>query len=85
MASDPIETVCGDILRARGHDLTTVEKTPKPAELLQVIGDYEGLIVRRCVVADGRAGSRVARTRSAGVRPIAPRNHTFHPTAAARR
>ena len=47
LASDPIETVCGDILKARGHDLTTVDKTPKPAELLQIIGDYEGLIVRR--------------------------------------
>ena len=54
LASDPIESVCGDILRGRGHALTSVEKTPKPADLISMIGDYEGLIVRRCAYFDGK-------------------------------
>ena len=47
LASDPIEAVCKDILAARGHELVTVDKTPKPEQLLAMIGEYEGLIVRR--------------------------------------
>ena len=46
LASDPIEAVCRDILKAKGHELVSLEKTPKPAELLKMIGEYEGLIVR---------------------------------------
>ncbi len=38
--------MCAEILTARGHELVSVAKTPKPDELLAMIGDYEGLIVR---------------------------------------
>jgi hypothetical protein len=47
LAADPIEGVCADILRARKHELVALDKTPKPDELVAMIGDYEGLIVRR--------------------------------------
>jgi hypothetical protein len=48
--------VCADILRARGHELVTVDKTPKPDALCAMIGEFDGLIVRRCVVCDGGGG-----------------------------
>ena len=45
LASDPIEKVCGEVFRARGHEL--VEKPGmKKEELLACIGEYEGLVVR---------------------------------------
>jgi len=47
LAADPIEKVCGDILKARRHELVALDKTPKPADLISMIGEYEGLIVRR--------------------------------------
>lgn len=42
---DGIEPVCAQILRDAGH--TVVEKSKLPAsELLSIIGDFDGLIVR---------------------------------------
>lgn len=41
--------VCADVLKARGHDVVVLEKSPKAEELAAMIGEYEGLIVRRCV------------------------------------
>ena len=34
------------MLRERGHELVEVKKTPKEAELLTMIADFDGLIVR---------------------------------------
>jgi len=45
LASDSIEAVCAKTFKARGHEL--VEKPGiKKDELLKIIGDYEGLVVR---------------------------------------
>jgi D-3-phosphoglycerate dehydrogenase len=38
--------VCGQVLRERGHELVEVKKTPKEAELLALVADFDGLIVR---------------------------------------
>lgn len=38
LASDPIEAVCKDILSARGHELVTVDKTPKVSRGMGVLG-----------------------------------------------
>jgi D-3-phosphoglycerate dehydrogenase len=46
LASDPIDPVCGQVLRERGHELVEVKKTPKEAELLALVADFDGLIVR---------------------------------------
>jgi D-3-phosphoglycerate dehydrogenase len=45
LASDSIEKVCGDTFRARGHELVEMPGIKKE-ELLKIIGDYEGLVVR---------------------------------------
>ena len=47
LAADPIEAVCGTVLASRKHELTALAKTPSPAALCEMIGEYEGLIVRR--------------------------------------
>ena len=47
LAADPIEAVCGSVLASRKHELTALAKTPSPAALCEMIGEYEGLIVRR--------------------------------------
>lgn len=45
LASDPIEKVCGRMFAERGHEL--VEKPGiKKDELLKIIGEYDGLVVR---------------------------------------
>ena len=38
--------MCGQVLRERGHELVEVKKTPKEAELLALVADFDGLIVR---------------------------------------
>jgi len=72
LAADPIEKVCGEILKQRKHELVALDKTPKPAELIDMIADYEGLIVRRLVICTGcaarRTGASCVRVRSAGGR-----------------
>jgi hypothetical protein len=72
LAADPIEKVCGEILKQRKHELVALDKTPKPAELIDMIADYEGLIVRRFVIfpkgAPRKAGASCVRMRSAGGR-----------------
>eukprot|EP01038_Epipyxis_sp_PR26KG_P007546 gene7546-10283_t len=45
LASDSIESVCGKVFKDRGHEL--VEKPGiKKDELLKIIGEYDGLVVR---------------------------------------
>lgn len=45
LASDPIEKICGSTFKLRGHEL--VEKPGiKKDELIKIIGEYEGLVVR---------------------------------------
>jgi D-3-phosphoglycerate dehydrogenase len=46
LAADPIDVVCGQVLSARGYDLISMSKTPKPADLIKEIHAYDGLIVR---------------------------------------
>ena len=45
LASDSIEKVCGDVFRARGHELVEMPGIKKD-DLIKIIGDYEGLVVR---------------------------------------
>jgi phosphoglycerate dehydrogenase-like enzyme len=45
LASDSIEKVCGDVFRARGHELVEKPGISK-ADLLKVIGEFDGLVVR---------------------------------------
>jgi phosphoserine aminotransferase len=45
LISDPIEQSCVDILEKAGYQITRREKVPKE-ELLKIIGEYDGLIVR---------------------------------------
>jgi len=45
LCSDPIEQVCIDVFKSRGHEVDVVSTPPKE-ELLQIIGEYEGLVVR---------------------------------------
>lgn len=62
LCSDPIDGVCAKILRERGH--TVDEKGAdkmSPAELKKIIGEYDGLIVRRCAMPP-----RAARARAEG-------------------
>lgn len=45
LASDSIEKVCGKMFADRGH--TLVEKPGiKKEELIKIIGEYDGLVVR---------------------------------------
>ena len=45
LASDSIEKVCAEVFKQRGHEL--VEKPGiKKEELLKIIGEYDGLVVR---------------------------------------
>lgn len=53
LCSDPIDPVCPELLRAAGHDVTTVPAALSHAELLARIPDFEVLIAR--------SGSRVDR------------------------
>ena len=46
LAADPIDPICGEVLTSRGHELVARTKTPSPAELLTIIDNYDGLIVR---------------------------------------
>ena len=45
LASDSIEKVCGDVFKARGHELVEMPGIKKD-ELIKIIGDYDGLVVR---------------------------------------
>lgn len=45
LASDSIEKVCGDVFRKRGHEFVEHPGIKKD-ELIKIIGDYEGLVVR---------------------------------------
>lgn len=45
LASDSIESVCGDVFKTRGHELVEIPGIKKE-DLLKVIGQYEGLVVR---------------------------------------
>jgi phosphoglycerate dehydrogenase-like enzyme len=45
LASDAIEKICGDSFKARGHELVEMPGIKKD-ELLKVIGEYDGLVVR---------------------------------------
>jgi hypothetical protein len=49
LAADPIEGICKDILTQRRHELVALDKTPKPEDLIKMIPEYDGLIVRRYV------------------------------------
>jgi phosphoserine aminotransferase len=47
LCSDPIDGAAVDILKARGHQVTTMDRTSmSKEELIATIGDYEALIVR---------------------------------------
>jgi hypothetical protein len=69
LAADPIESVCADILRKRNHELVALDKTPKPDELVGMIGEYDGLIVRRCVLNSAASKRTHAPTPHGGARP----------------
>eukprot|EP01041_Mallomonas_annulata_P007189 gene7189-14656_t len=45
LASDAIEKVCGEIFKARGHELVEIPGIKKE-ELMKVIDQYDGLVVR---------------------------------------
>lgn len=45
LASDSIEKVCGEVFKARGHELVEMPGIKKD-ELLKVIKDFDGLVVR---------------------------------------
>ena len=45
LASDSIEKICGEQFRSRGHELVEMPGIKKD-ELLKVIGDFDGLVVR---------------------------------------
>jgi lactate dehydrogenase-like 2-hydroxyacid dehydrogenase len=45
LASDSIEKVCGDVFRARGHELVELPGISRE-ELLAAIPEYDGLVVR---------------------------------------
>ena len=45
LASDAIEKVCGEVFKARGHELVEMPGIKKD-ELLKIIDQYEGLVVR---------------------------------------
>ena len=45
LASDSIEKVCGEIFKQKGHELVEMPGIKKD-ELIKVIGEYEGLVVR---------------------------------------
>lgn len=45
LASDSIEKICADVFKARGHELVEMPGIKKE-ELIKIIGDYEGLVVR---------------------------------------
>lgn len=49
LCSDPIDRVCPDILRSKGHtvDVPPGDKPLTAAELKAVIGQYDALVVRR--------------------------------------
>ena len=52
LCSDPIDGVCPDILKSRGHTVDLAGDKPIPAaELKKVIGNYDALVIRRCVSA----------------------------------
>ncbi len=50
LASDPIEAICGEMLKKRNHELVALDKTPSAADLIKMIPEFDGLIVRRCVM-----------------------------------
>ena len=45
LASDSIDAVCGDVFKARGHEFVLRPGLPKD-QLLDIIGDFDGLVVR---------------------------------------
>ena len=47
LAADPIDAICGQILRERGHEVVEAAKTTFPvSELMATIGGFDGLVVR---------------------------------------
>lgn len=89
LAADPIEKVCGTVLAARKHELVALDKTPTPAALIAMIGDYEGLIVRRCARRRRLAPHLPARAARARPCPLVPhlsssRPALFRPAALSR-
>lgn len=46
LCSDPIDSICPELLRAAGHDVTTSASALSHAELVKQISNYEVLIVR---------------------------------------
>lgn len=49
LCSDPIDPVCPEILKAKGHtvDVPPGDKPIPAAELKKIIGGYDALVVRR--------------------------------------
>jgi D-3-phosphoglycerate dehydrogenase len=49
LCSDPIDAICVDILKSRGHtvDIPPADKPIPAAELKKMIGVYDALVVRR--------------------------------------
>ncbi len=48
LCSDPIDSVCPEILRGRGHTVDLAGDKPIPAaDLKKVIGEYDALVIRR--------------------------------------
>jgi D-3-phosphoglycerate dehydrogenase len=45
LISDPIEAACVDLLKAEGYEVDLMEKVPQDT-LVEIIGQYDGLIVR---------------------------------------
>ena len=45
LASDAIEKCCGEVFKSRGHELVEMPGIKKE-ELVKIIGDYDGLVVR---------------------------------------
>ena len=46
LASDPIDPICGKLLRERGCEVVECAKTPTPDALLAQIGEFDGLVIR---------------------------------------
>jgi len=45
LATDGVDDLCVKIFQSRGHEVDLKETMPEP-ELLKIIGDYDGLVVR---------------------------------------
>jgi len=45
LCSDPIDKICVDVFKSRGHEVDALSTMPQE-ELMKIIGEYEGLVVR---------------------------------------